>query len=349
MIITGPNDKVYPIVKVATILDLLVEEGVAVEQALAGTGLSAAALTSPAARVSLLQVAECYRNAIRLSPDPWFAWHAGLRFHVSSYGMYGFAMLSSTNFRQTMRFAVAYHALATPLAEVTFREEHDRGIWTFVPLAHPMVDAALYRHIVELQCGIMTSLQKDIMGSGFAAREIHLEYPAPPGRPDYAGVFGCPVLFSQPSNALVFDAVWLDHPAALGNRITYKTVVKLCDGLLGELELRAGVAGKVRQALLVRLPKPTRFADIAAELGMSARTLRRRLAEEGAAYHALVDALRAEMAIKYLRETDLKVGEIAAALGFSEVGNFRHAFHRWAGASPNKFRDVRRPDPPSAH
>ena len=68
-------------------------------------------MSSPTTRISLNQVIEGYRNAAKLSPDPHFSYHTGLRFHLSAYGMYGFAILSSMNYRQTMQFAEKYHQL----------------------------------------------------------------------------------------------------------------------------------------------------------------------------------------------------------------------------------------------
>jgi transcriptional regulator GlxA family with amidase domain len=66
--------------------------------------------------------------------------------------------------------------------------------------------------------------------------------------------------------------------------------------------------------------------------------LRRRLLQEGTSFRELADKLRTQLAIKYLRDTDLAVEDIAFALGFSDAANFRHAFHRWTGKWPNEFR-----------
>src|SRR5271166_5762029 len=104
MMQAGAGDAVFPVVKIATIVDALQAEGATVAQTLESVGLSSDDLASPATRVSLNQIIRCYRNAVRLQPHSRFACRAGLRFHVSTYGMYGFAILSSTNFRQTMRF-----------------------------------------------------------------------------------------------------------------------------------------------------------------------------------------------------------------------------------------------------
>src|ERR1700730_7127527 len=146
----GPDEKVYPIAKLATVLEALAAEGVPTEDALARVGLSKAAVSSPATRISLNQVLDCYCYAAERSHDPHFAYHAGLRFHVSAYGMCGFAILSSMNYRQTMYFAMKYHQLATPLAAIDFKEQDGRGIWIFTPVPNARVDARIYRFIVEM-------------------------------------------------------------------------------------------------------------------------------------------------------------------------------------------------------
>jgi Helix-turn-helix domain len=73
---------------------------------------------------------------------------------------------------------------------------------------------------------------------------------------------------------------------------------------------------------------------------MSARTLRRKLREEKTSFRKLVDELHMEMAIRYLRETDLTVEHISELLGFSDVANLRQAFRRWTKAAPHKFRKM---------
>jgi hypothetical protein len=84
--------------------------------------------------------------------------------HVSSFGMYGFAILSSADFRKTMSFCERYHVLATPLVMLRFREEHGLGIWSIDPIADTPVNDPLYRFIVEMQMGIILSLLRDVMG-----------------------------------------------------------------------------------------------------------------------------------------------------------------------------------------
>ena len=179
MVEIGWEQRIYPAAKIAIVVDALATEGVPLAEALRRTSLSPSDLRSPATQVSVNQVIESYRNAVRLSRAPHFAFKTGLKTHVSHYGMYGFAILSSMNFRETMHFAVKYHQLATPVVKLQFREEAGRADWSIDPLPHPAVDARLYRFIVETQFGILVSLHRDIMGSAFRPLAIEVTFAAP--------------------------------------------------------------------------------------------------------------------------------------------------------------------------
>lgn len=338
MVAPGPNDKIYPAAKIAVVLDLLAEEGVSAERALTSTGLSRTAVSSPETRISLNQIIDCWHNADRLSHDPQFAYHAGRRFHVSAFGMYGFAILSSTDYRRTVRFAEAYHQLTAPLERIFFGEEGGLGVWQIAPLPLPRIGIRLYKFIVELAFGITLSLHQDVMGSGFVPKELHVTYDPPGDALKYREIFGCRVLFSQPGNKFIFDAAWLDRVPELGNEISYLTVVRLCDTMMEELKLQIGLVGQIRKVLLANLMHPKSIEAVASDIGMSARTLRRKLKDENTSFRKVLSELRMDMAIKYLRDTQLTVADIAYAMGFSEAANFRHAFRRWTKATPDQYR-----------
>jgi AraC-like DNA-binding protein len=336
----GPDEKIHPVGKLAALVAALAEDGVALGEALRAVQLSPAALASPKTRVSINQILWICREAMERAHDPFFAYRAGLRIHVSTFGLFGFAILTSTNFRQTIRIAAKYHELTTPLAGVSFREEAGSGVWTVDPEPHPLIDAALYRFLVEMQFGIHVSLHRDVMGHAFNPTELRFSYAAPSAAQPYRDAFCCEALFGQPRNEMTFDATLLDAVPPLGDRLSNPTVLKMCDELLEEFDLRKGLSGKVREALLANLTEPTPVDDLARRLGHSSRTLRRKLQEEGASIQKLRDELRLQVAIKYLRDTDMTVEEASDALGFNEASNFRRAFARWTNMSPQQFRTV---------
>ena len=246
------------------------------------------------------------------------------------------------NYRQTMQFAVNYHLLATPLTIMQFSESAGCGIWHLNPISNTRIDSRLYKFIVEMQFGIILSLHRDVMGPSFSAREFQVTYPQTNNAEGYRAMFGALVSFGQPANRLLFDAGWLDGTPRLGNEITYSTVLGLCDGQIEEFQLRRGLAGKIRQNLMLNPMQPMNFEAVATNLNMSARTLRRKLREENTSFRQLVDGLRRDFALRYLRDTDLTVEDIAEALSFSDAANFRHAFRRWTNTAPHEFRSASR-------
>jgi AraC-like DNA-binding protein len=101
--------------------------------------------------------------------------------------------------------------------------------------------------------------------------------------------------------------------------------------------------GRFRSAVENTLPQllphgKASASKVAQRLGMSARTLARKLNAEGMAFVGILDQLRSALARRYLSERALPISEISWLLGYSEVSSFTHAFKRWTGKTPRQFR-----------
>jgi AraC-like DNA-binding protein len=334
----GFREKLFSAAKISAVVDALVAEGASPIDALKAAEVSLPDLNSPATRISRSQLIQCYRNAIALSRDPHLPYTIGSSVHLSAYGMYGYAMLCSTDFRRTMDFAVQYHQLATPLTTIAFDERDGLGTWTIEPMLHPEIDHRLSRFVTELQIATHISLHRDIMGESFQAREILLAYRQPSDFQFPSVVARCPVRFQQEVNRIVFDSAFLDTAPKLGNRTTYPAAIALCDELLAKLALRSGAAGKIRSVLLRDLANRPTLPSVAKLLQTTPRTLRRQLQSQDTSFRQLSNELRVHVALRYLHETEMTIEDIAFALGFSDAANFRHAFRRWTGRTPHAFR-----------
>lgn len=332
------GQKLYGVSKIAVLVDALGREGISIAEALRGAGLRQNELNSSSTRVSVRQVIRICRNAATLSRDPHFAYHAGTRVHLSAYGMYGFAILSSNTFRQGIAFALKYHQLAIPLVDFSWHEVRGRATWNFVPIENLHLDAALWRFVVEFELAIVLSLHRDYIGRSFSPLKVGLPFPAPPDAGVYPDMFGCPVVFGHAQASLTFDSKWLDGEPQFGNEMAHNELARICDGLLEEFSLRVGIAGRVREILLVNRMSRLSIAAVAKQLHMTERTLRRRLRDENTSFRAVLAELRMRLATKYLRDTDLSIGEIARSLGFSEDVSFRQSFRRWSDVAPHAFR-----------
>jgi AraC-like DNA-binding protein len=335
--IVGLSERVYESTKLAALFDVLVDQGCQAGEILRNVNLTVDEVHSPKSRISLAELMAACKNAIRLSSDPQLPYRIGTSIHISAYGMYGFAILCCPDFRKAMAFAELYHALAAPLATIEFTEEDGVASWVIEPNARAATDPQVYRFITEMQIGIHISLMRDIMGPAFTPEQISVAYPEAHdfGLPDQ---MGCRLGFANRTNQIIFRSAWLDQAANLGNKTTYPAVVALCDDLLSELKSRIGIAGEIRALLLRNITNPPTLAAIAQLLEVSDRSLRRQLREQGISFRGLLDELRMQIALKYLRTTRLANEDIALALGFSDATNFRRAFRRWTNKSPSEVR-----------
>jgi AraC-like DNA-binding protein len=334
----GIDDRIDPPYKMAVLVDILAEEGIAPEAALAGSGVDPQQVRAPATRISARQLLAVCGNALRLSRDPGIAIRAGKRIRITHLGLYGYALLSSPTPRDAIEFAIRYRPLAAPLIGLRFREDGGDPAWEFEDSLGLGLRSELFRFVLEFQLGTQLSLHGDILGQPVTPLEIRIAYPAPPHAAVYEALLGCPVHFSQPTNELRLSRDWLQQKLAYANPITAALVRETCDRLLAELRMSAGIAGRVFGMLMAQ---PGRFPDIetvAAALGMTSRTLRRKLQAQDTSYQTLLTDVRKQLAIDYLRKTRMSTDDIAASLGFSDAANFRHAFKKWTGRTPSEFR-----------
>ena len=129
MILPLWNEKRYAPCKVAALVEVLYEQGIAPEASLSGSGLSPESLIQPGTLTSVRKYITVCHNALHLSKDPETPFSVGSRIPLSAYGMYGFALVCSPTIREYFQVAVKYHKLATPILTMSWREEKDCVSW----------------------------------------------------------------------------------------------------------------------------------------------------------------------------------------------------------------------------
>jgi AraC-like DNA-binding protein len=156
-------------------------------------------------------------------------------------------------------------------------------------------------------------------------------------------ILGCPVHTAASWNGLrLRQDVWR-LPLRRRDPLLREFLEAQANEVLGRLPARTGLAFEVRRALAALVGAgDTRLGTIARQLAMSARTLQRRLAAEGASYHQLLDDVHRETAQRYLSKSTLAICEVAYLLGYSEPAPFHRAFKRWYGMIPEIFRQRHR-------
>jgi AraC-like DNA-binding protein len=160
----------------------------------------------------------------------------------------------------------------------------------------------------------------------------------------YEAAFGCPVKFKAKRDAIIFRSSDLDLPFVGYNAELLEMLTPQLDQQLAPHKKKQSCTDQVKWVLkrLLGGPRPE-INEVAKELGMSSRTLQRRITDEGTSYRQLLNDARHELARFYLKEPSLSVSEIAYLLSYEDPSSFFRAFHEWERTTPSEWKTASRP------
>jgi AraC-like DNA-binding protein len=317
-------------------VELARELGVSQATCVAGSGLRGADLTDPVREIAGLQELIVLRNILRaLGPTVPFALQAGLRYRATMMGTWGFAILTSQSFREAIDVGHRYFELTysfnRPGFEVVGRQ------------ARLLLDGCdnpddLRGVLVERDMAAVAAMQRDILGSVVPTQQMQLRAPRPAYAHAFEPIFGVVPEWNAPINSLGYDVALLDVAGPFADRLGFGVSEEACRTLLEYRRARIGLAGQVRARILRRPGELADMPSVAAELGMSSRTLRNRLGREGTTFRELVEEVRRGMAEQLLAAKYLTLDQIAERVGYADTSSFIAAFKRWRGVAPGRYR-----------
>lgn len=327
---------------VAGLMAMARERGVACEPWFAGLRLGPAQfgpspLDSPP-YLSYRQASLIIRRALRSLPGEGHGLALGARQDIGSFGLLGLAMLTAPDFAQALRLGIRYAPLTGAMVELSIEEvpeglavvagtrDHDREL-------EPFLCEELFVSSLELCRGLL--------GQRFRPRALELGYPPPEYADRYTVTFECPVRFHSARHRVVIDRAWLSTPMPAHNPVTARHVLALCDAQMPADGDHSEIVVLIERLLRARLADNPRLVDIAGELHVTERTLRRQLQAAQTSFTAIHDRVRSESARRMLGEARLSIAQIGAAVGFKDAREFRRAFKRWTGVAPQSLRSAR--------
>ncbi|MCW2608030.1 MAG: putative transcriptional regulator [Frankiales bacterium] len=296
-------------------------------------GLSLEALLVPGAEVTAGQELAVVRALQAADPDPDLPLVAGSRYHVTTYGIWGFALASSPTVRSALDVGARFVDLSFAFCRLDV-EQDDDALRLRLDDAGVPADVRDWVAARDL-AGLRTLVVELTGGLPLAALAVRQAAPADPAR--WHEVFGVAPAFGAPANEAVLSGDLLDLPLPQADELTAATMQAQCRALLSRRRARSGLAGQVRDAVLRTPGRVPTSGQVAQELHLSERTLRRRLAEEGTSFRALVDEVRQALAEELLATRLVGVEEVARRLGYAEAASFTHAFTRWKGVPPGAW------------
>jgi AraC-like DNA-binding protein len=311
--------------------------GYEADACLKGTGLCLNDLNHAGRTVSLQQETVFYRNLIQLTQNPCIGLQIGSTYHPQRYGLFGYAILSAATARQSLAIAANF---GDYLSYTWFRMAYSVNGETvrFEFRNQLVIDDEVRSLYFDRDCSAFCVASEEVLQQSPGITRIELPHAGHQRKNLYEQHFGCPVSFGHTVAAIEFSSSVLDIPLPFRDEQASKRLAQQCHLLLSKLSHRGKLVEEVRHQLIAR---PGYFPDIewvAEKLQMPVRTLRRRLSEENSSYQTILDEVRFGLAQEYLRETRLPLHEVAPLLGYTEAGNFTHAFKRWAGMTPCAFR-----------
>lgn len=253
-----------------------------------------------------------------------------------SFNLLCHAVLHAGTLERALRRALQFLnvVLDDPRGELRIRDGMAHVILTD---AGPPRPAFAYRAYWLILMGVACWL----IGRRIPLRTLDFACPAPVHRQDYHKFFGAPVLFDQPVTRLVFSSSYLSLPIIRSDVALESFLREAPANILIRYRHDNDLSARVRAQLnALPIAEWPSFAELAAGLGMSVPTLRRRLRGEGQSFSTIKDELRFVAAERLLQENRLSVAEVAAELGYSEPSAFYRAFHKWMGQSPGRFRTI---------
>jgi AraC-like DNA-binding protein len=298
-------------------------------------GIDPAQLAEPEARIPQDHFQRVWIAAREWTGDPCIGLHAGERIHAHAVNLFGYLMLSSTTLGDGLRRIARYQRVLTGVPWIAI---DDSGAGVRVRVGVERGDPEFRAIHAEYVAALVLQVLGWVSETKIEPREVRFEHEPRGELSEYRRFLRCPVRFSADRSELVLHAGTLDRPSIHADEALARVHEEFAERLLASEE-EAEVTRRVQQAVAERLESsPRGLASVARLLGMSARTLQRRLAEEQTTFREVVEKLRRDLARDHLEQRRTPIAAVAYLTGFSDVSAFTRAVRRWFGRTPARLR-----------
>ena len=307
-----------------------------VEGLLQAAGINPQALDKPENRIPFEQQQALWALAAERCSTGNFGLHFARCIQPTSFGLVGYMVMNCRTIDECLDAIVKYQFLAGQGGEFSLEKEGKLSALCYTPVnpGHPVTS-----HRVVALMAANVSFGRWLVGQGFRPQRVEFCHAAPAEVQDYEEFFGCDVLFGRPANRLLYAGTVRELTVPNASEELLLLLSERANRLLESLSQRSGIAARIASLMATQLNNsvPDK-ALIAAQLGMSERTLQRRLREEGTTYQEILENTRHYLARELLRNTALSLTDVAVQLGFAEPSAFYRAFRKWEGTTPGQYR-----------
>jgi AraC-like DNA-binding protein len=335
------SDSIAPTVSVRVAQSLIraaAAVGVSQDELLRSAGMPLEEVFASEGRMPRSSVFQLCQHALTLSKDPalglrWGNLHAANAFEIVSE-----LVRHAPTLRQGLEALSKFSRLITDRAgfEIVERGEHvymTSTLPTAVPLsARRCASEMLVVGFVNLVCAVDVNVRP---------LRVCFDYPAPDYRDEYAREFHGAEEFEQTFSGVVFDRAVMDVPSPYRDTELQAVLRSVAEGRLLRLTESTPFSARACDLILKRaVHERTDMRSVARLLGMSGRSLRRRLHAEGTSWDEIAKRVASSKAKQILTTSQLTIQQVAFALGFQSASAFHRAFKRWTGMTPLAYRQA---------
>jgi len=309
--------------------------GCARDKFLQPSGIDEAVLYQPSARVECDAVLKTLIIAGKLLNEPNIGLQVGYRFRVHTFTETGSILALCSTLAEAAEMNAHYQPLSDTIGVSHFQR---RPEGCFLVWENSFKNDDKYRHITELVvAGYSTTTNWLSWGFDKGVMSIKFKHKAPKNMTGYELVFGKNVSFNTDENALEFNPDAIDKSLPTSNPQKLNIIRSRLDVILQSYRRKSDIRTRVKECIHQGIADDNlSFAGIARSLGMSERSLRRTLAQEGVKYRELLDSVRQDLCMGYMRDGH-SFTQIAQTLGYNDQSAFTRAFKKWYGTTPTAY------------
>ena len=321
---------------------LLVEiaraRGCDADKHLQDAGISKTLLDDPHGRISAAQDIALVSSINQELKDPFLGIEVGRTYRLSALGALGLALSTSETLEHSLQLFLRFVKLSYTYFQVTHIRTETHAILRFDD-QYDLGDLKHYYIARDLSFAVnaFSHVFTDVSPEQIVA-EVRFDLPQPDNPEKYAELLHCPVKFGCPFNEVLSPVQILSKALPQANALTNKLLIEQCEEQIAKFQNKGQFTEQIRAAIERVEGGLPNLEEIAQELNVTSRTVRRRLTAEGTRFQLIVEQSLRRRAIAMLEENLMTVEQISLTLGYSEASSFIHAFKRWTGKSPKDYR-----------
>ena len=283
-------------------------------------------------RLSLTETLSIWRAVEELTADSLFGFHMGLSLKPTQFQLIAFTMLSSPTLGEAIEKILKYQRLISDGGDFTLVASDNNEISL---IYKPTAENFSY-HQIDAVMAMVVSFARWLLDRNIVPQAILFSHGEQGGLVEYQDFYACDIEFNQKHNSIVFPAALLKEPLPGYDPQLASMHENMADNQLQSLS-NPSIVIRLQQLLATSTEAISRDR-LAEQMGMSGRSLQRKLQEQGSSFQQVYDDYRHQKAVDLLQDNNLSLLDISLQLGFSESSTFYRAFKRWQGITPGEYR-----------